>query len=82
MTDEPLKLVNALNIAKKTKSIVWQNIIFALGVKAVILTLGALGIATMWEAVFGDVGVALISVLNAMRAIGSIVSRNPQDPSA
>jgi Cd2+/Zn2+-exporting ATPase len=69
MTDEPLKLVNAMRIAKKTKSIVWQNIIFALGVKAVILTLGALGIATMWEAVFGDVGVALIAVLNAMRGI-------------
>jgi len=69
MTDEPLKLVSALKIAKKTKSIVWQNIIFALAVKAVILTLGALGIATMWEAVFGDVGVALIAVLNAMRAM-------------
>jgi Cd2+/Zn2+-exporting ATPase len=69
MTDEPLKLVNAMKIAKKTKSIVWQNIIFALGVKAVILVLGALGIATMWEAVFGDVGVALIAVLNAMRAM-------------
>jgi len=82
MTDEPLKLVNAMKIAKKTKSIVWQNIIFALGVKAVILALGALGIATMWEAVFGDVGVALIAVLNAMRAIGSTFSRSPRGPSA
>jgi Cd2+/Zn2+-exporting ATPase len=69
MTDEPLKLVGALRIEKKTKSIVQQNIIFALGVKAVILVLGALGIATMWEAVFGDVGVALIAVLNAVRAM-------------
>jgi Cd2+/Zn2+-exporting ATPase len=82
MTDEPLKLVNALKIAKKTKSIVWQNIIFALLVKAVILALGALGIATMWEAVFGDVGVALIAVLNAMRAAGSAVSRSQPGPSA
>jgi Cd2+/Zn2+-exporting ATPase len=69
MTDEPLKLAGALRIAKKTKSIVTQNIVFALAVKAVILVLGALGIATMWEAVFGDVGVALIAVLNAMRAM-------------
>jgi len=69
MTDEPLKLVTALAIAKKTRRIVWQNIVFALGVKAIILVLGALGIATMWEAVFGDVGVALIAVFNAMRAL-------------
>jgi Cd2+/Zn2+-exporting ATPase len=86
MTDEPLKLVNAMRIAKKTRSIVWQNIIFALGVKAVILVLGALGIATMWEAVFGDVGVALIAVLNAMRAMrpaaGSAVSQSPRGRSA
>lgn len=69
MTDEPSKIVSAIKIAKRTKSIVWQNIVFALGVKAVILVLGALGVATMWEAVFGDVGVALIAVLNAMRAM-------------
>ncbi len=69
MTDEPSKLVSAIRIAKKTKSIVWQNIAFALGVKAVILVLGALGIATMWEAVFGDVGVTVIAILNAMRAM-------------
>lgn len=68
MTDEPSKLVTAFRIARRTHSIVWQNIVFALGVKAVILTLGALGIATMWAAVFGDVGVALIAVFNAMRA--------------
>lgn len=69
MTDEPSKIASAIKIAKRTKSIVWQNIVFALGVKAVILVLGALGVATMWEAVFGDVGVALIAVLNAMRAM-------------
>lgn len=69
MTDEPLKIVTAINIAKKTKKIVMQNIVFALGVKAVILILAAFGIATMWEAVFGDVGVALIAVLNSMRAM-------------
>jgi Cd2+/Zn2+-exporting ATPase len=84
MTDEPLKLVKAMKISRKTKSIVWQNIIFALAVKAVILVLGALGIAAMWEAVFGDVGVALIAVLNAMRGItaGSAVSQSPQGLSA
>lgn len=69
MTDEPSKIVTAIKIAKKTKSIVVQNIVFALGVKIIILILGAFGFATMWEAVFGDVGVALIAVLNAMRAM-------------
>jgi Cd2+/Zn2+-exporting ATPase len=69
MTDEPSKIVNAIRIARKTRNIVWQNIIFALSVKGVILVMGALGMATMWEAVFGDVGVALIAVLNAMRVM-------------
>lgn len=69
MTDEPSKLATAIRIARKTRRIVWQNIVFALGVKAVILILGAFGVATMWEAVFGDVGVALIAILNAMRAM-------------
>lgn len=69
MTDEPHKLVTALKIAKKTRSIVWQNIIFALGVKLIVLALGAGGIATMWEAVFADVGVALIAILNAIRVM-------------
>lgn len=69
MNDEPSKIVTALKIAKKTKKIVWQNIIFALSVKAIILIMGALGFATMWEAVFGDVGVALIAILNATRAL-------------
>ncbi len=69
MTDEPGKLVTAIKIAKKTHSIVWQNIAFALGIKIVVLILGAGGLATMWEAVFADVGVTLIAVLNAMRAM-------------
>jgi Cd2+/Zn2+-exporting ATPase len=72
MTDEPSKLVSAIRIARKTRTIVWQNIVFALGVKAAILVLGALGIATMWEAVFGDVGVAVIAILNAMRAMNKV----------
>ena len=69
MTDEPSKLLTALKVAKKTRSIVWQNIIFALTVKGVFLVLGAFGIAGMWEAVFADVGVALVAILNAMRVL-------------
>lgn len=69
MTDEPSKIVSAMRIAKKTRRIVWQNIIFAMGVKGVVLLLGAGGIATMWEAVFADVGVALIAVLNSIRVL-------------
>ncbi|KYH35000.1 cadmium, zinc and cobalt-transporting ATPase [Clostridium tepidiprofundi DSM 19306] len=69
MTDEPSKLPIAIKIAKRTRRIIWQNIIFALGVKGVVLLLGACGIATMWEAVFADVGVALIAVLNSIRAM-------------
>ena len=67
MTDEPSKLCDAVDIARFTKKIVWQNIVFALGVKVVFLSLGAFGIATMWEAVFADVGVSLLAVINAMR---------------
>jgi Zn2+/Cd2+-exporting ATPase len=69
MTDEPSKLVSAIKIAKRTRTIVTQNIYLALGIKGVVLLLGALGIATMWEAVFADVGVALLAVLNAMRVM-------------
>ncbi|MFT9496967.1 heavy metal translocating P-type ATPase [Anaerosolibacter sp.] len=69
MTDEPMKLVSAIKIAKRTRRIVWQNIIFAFGVKGIVLILGAGGLATMWEAVFADVGVALIAVFNAMRVL-------------
>jgi len=69
MTDEPSKLLEAIDIARFTKRVVWQNIIFALGVKGFFLTLGAFGVATMWEAVFADVGVALLAILNASRVI-------------
>lgn len=69
MTDEPMRIVTALKIAQRTRSIVWQNIIFALGVKGVFLVLGAFGVASMWEAVFADVGVTVIAVLNAMRVM-------------
>lgn len=67
MTDEPSKLVEAIAVAKATKRIVIQNIVIALAVKGLFLVLGAFGIVGMWEAVFGDVGVAIIAVLNAMR---------------
>lgn len=67
MHDEPSKIAEAIQIAKHTNKIVWQNIIFALGIKAVILLLGALGFANMWLAVFADVGVTLIAVMNSMR---------------
>lgn len=67
MTDEPSKLAEAMDVAKATKRVVWQNIAFALGIKGIFLLLGALGAATMWEAVFADVGVALLAILNAAR---------------
>ena len=70
MDDKPSNISRAIRVARKTMSIVWQNIIFALGVKLLILVLAALGIANMWLAVFGDVGVAIIAILNAMRAMG------------
>ncbi len=69
MDDKPSKIADAIKIARKTMRIVWENIIFALGVKAIILVLGALGIANMWLAVFGDVGVLIIAILNAMRCM-------------
>jgi len=69
MSDEPSRLYKAVLIAKRTRWIVWQNIGFALGVKGVFLTMGALGMATMWEAVFADVGVALLAILNSTRVL-------------
>jgi len=65
--DKPSKIPMAINIGKQTKKIVWQNIALAFGVKAIVLILGAGGLATMWEAVFADVGVALLAILNAVR---------------
>ena len=72
MTDEPSKIVSAIKVARKTRAIVWQNILFAMGVKLLFLVLATFGIATMWEAVFGDVGVTIIAVLNAMRAMKTV----------
>ena len=69
MTDEPMKLVEAIEVAKETRKIARQNIVFALGIKAVFLVLGAFGLVGMWIAVFGDVGVALLAVLNAIRIL-------------
>lgn len=71
MDDDPRKIADAIRISRKTLSIVNQNIVFALAVKALVLILGALGYANMWEAVFADVGVSVIAILNAMRAMKS-----------
>ena len=69
MTDELKKIVTGIKISKRTKRIVTQNIVIALGVKIIVLLMGAFGIATMWEAVFADVGVSIIAILNSMRAL-------------
>jgi Zn2+/Cd2+-exporting ATPase len=69
MTDSPLKMVEAVHIARHTRAIVWQNIVMALSIKAVFVILGAMGVATMWEAVFADVGVTVAAVINATRAL-------------
>ena len=69
MNDEPSKLNTAIKIAKKTMKIVKENIIFAIAVKILVLILSAIGIATMWEAVFADVGVAIIAILNSLRML-------------
>lgn len=66
-TDHPSKIATAINIGKKTKQVVWQNIALAFAVKAIVLILGAWGMATLWEAVFADVGVAFLAILNAVR---------------
>ena len=69
MNDDPSKVAEAITIARKTHSIVWQNIIFALAIKGIFITLGVFGLATMWEAVFADVGVALAAIFNATRVL-------------
>jgi Cd2+/Zn2+-exporting ATPase len=69
MDDSPLKVVEAIKIARKTHQIVWQNIGFAMGIKALFIILGTFGVATLWEAVFADVGVALLAILNASRIL-------------
>ena len=69
MTDEPSKIVQAIKLSKKTMKIVRENIIFAISVKILVLILSAFGVSTMWEAVFADVGVSVIAILNALRAL-------------
>ena len=69
MDDDPMKILSAVHLSQRTMHIVFQNIVFALGVKFFVLILAALGIANMWEAVFADVGVAVIAILNAMRTL-------------
>ena len=75
MDDKPSKLADAIRIARKTRGIVRQNVVFALAVKLLVMVLGAFGVATMWEAVFADVGVSVIAILNAMRACLLYTSR-------
>ena len=69
MTDEPQKIATAIDIARKTMRIAWQNIVFAIGIKAIVLVLGAIGWAGLWAAIFADVGVTVLAILNAMRAL-------------
>ncbi len=69
MTDEPSKIADAIHISKFTRNIVLQNIVFALGIKIAVMALGAVGIATMWMAIFADVGVAILAILNATRIL-------------
>ena len=69
MDDDPQKIAKAIKISRKCLRIVYENIYFALGIKAICLILGALGIANMWMAIFADVGVMVIAVLNAIRAL-------------
>lgn len=75
MTDAPSKVAEAIAIARRTLRIVWQNIILAMAVKALFIALGAIGLATLWEVVFADVGVALMAILNA----GRILRVKPQN---
>jgi Cd2+/Zn2+-exporting ATPase len=69
MTDEPSKVGKTIEISKKTMKIVKENIIFAIAVKVIVLVLGACGVATMWEAVFADVGVSILAILNSLRML-------------
>jgi Cd2+/Zn2+-exporting ATPase len=78
MDDKPSGIVTAIGISRKTIGIVKQNIAFALGVKALVLLTSAFGITNMWAAVFADVGVAVLAILNAMRALG----KKPKEPTA
>jgi len=70
MNDSPMKMTEAVSIAKQTRRIVWQNIILAFAVKGIFILFGVIGMATMWEAVFADMGTALLAVANSTRIIG------------
>ncbi len=69
MKDDPEALVTSIKVARKTNKVLWQNIIFSLGVKLLVLILSAFGMANMWEAVFADVGVTVIAVINSTRCL-------------
>ena len=69
MTDQPSKIISAMKLSKKTMRIVKENIIFAIAVKVLVLILTAFGLSSMWQAVFADVGVSIIAILNALRAL-------------
>ena len=68
LDDNPARLLELVRIARRTRAIVWQNIVMALGIKGLFMALGIVGLSGLWEAVFADVGVALMAVLNAARA--------------
>jgi Cd2+/Zn2+-exporting ATPase len=69
MTDSPIKVAEAIQIARRTKAIVWQNIVMPMGIKAAVIILGIFSLATTWEAVFADVGVALLAIANSTRVL-------------
>lgn len=69
MTDEPSKIVNAINLSKKTMKIVKENITFAISIKILVLLLSVLGLSTLWQAVFADVGVSIMAILNSLRML-------------
>jgi Cd2+/Zn2+-exporting ATPase len=69
MTDSPAKVAEAIKVARKTHRVVWQNIVMVFLIKAVFVVMGIAGVATMWEAVFADIGVALMAVFNSRRAL-------------
>jgi Cd2+/Zn2+-exporting ATPase len=74
MNDSPMKMTEAVSIARQTRRIVWQNIVLAFVVKGFFILFGAMGMATMWEAVFADMGTALLAVANSIRITGKRVS--------
>ena len=76
MTDEPSKIVNAIQLSKRTMRIVKENIIFAIFVKVLVLILSAFGLSSMWEAVFADVGVSVIAIVNALRVLKTSMHRS------